>query len=274
MGIHFLFAASLEWSLEVLQLRCFRTGCISHPQRLPPGQARKGIFAELPVLTNMASSVPEELQDSCARHVVWQETRLTLAQRSSSFLLLFCKELLFFFKDAAICISALRLGFVWNMGSFSCLAICFCFESPSSTEPELKLYTPRPSINTRLCLCIWLTAWRAALLCLAGQSVYVSWLYGGCSRRVQVDFGGLGVSGWLLWSAGASLCCCLKCFVCVYVLTYPCIVVVTEMDCSWKPREAAIPLFLLDRSLVINDFILGRGDCWDPPPNTHTLLLL
>lgn len=37
-----------------------------------------------------------------------------------------------------------------------------------------------------------------------------------------------------------------------------------EMDgsrCSWKPREARRPFFLLERSPVTNGFILGRWDC-------------
>lgn len=37
-----------------------------------------------------------------------------------------------------------------------------------------------------------------------------------------------------------------------------------EMDgcsCSWKPGEAPRPFFLLERSPVTNDFILGRWDC-------------
>ncbi len=37
-----------------------------------------------------------------------------------------------------------------------------------------------------------------------------------------------------------------------------------EMDgprCSWKPREAPRPFFLLERSPVTNGFVLGRWGC-------------
>lgn len=57
----------------------------------------------------------------------------------------FCLELRFFFKDAAICISAPRPGFVWERASVPFRSFYFfSFKSPSSTEPELKLRTTSP----------------------------------------------------------------------------------------------------------------------------------
>lgn len=60
----------------------------------------------------------------------------------------FCLELRFFFKDAAICISARRPGFVWDAEGGKALSFFsfyfFCFKSPRRTEPELKLRTASP----------------------------------------------------------------------------------------------------------------------------------
>lgn len=93
---------------------------------------RKHCFAELPRPTNTGpSSVPDKLQEYCARHVVWQETGITLARWSSSVISLLCLELRVFFKDAAICIGASRPGFVWNRGSVPCLAfLLFALRAP------------------------------------------------------------------------------------------------------------------------------------------------
>lgn len=75
--------------------------------------------------------MPDKLQEYCARHVVWQEAGITLAQWSSSVISLLCLELCVFFKDAAICIGASRLGFVWNRGSVPCLAfLLFALRAP------------------------------------------------------------------------------------------------------------------------------------------------
>lgn len=130
--------------------------------------------------------------------------------------------MLLFFKDAAICITAPRLGFVWNMGSIPHLAIYFYFESPWSTEPELKLESPHPSINTHLrswlnhgfsaaadrhqefAVCSCCTSCRFCVTQLRCLSVFTNDLVSGLAG---VGLVGFIERGSLLFSTTSGLCC-------------------------------------------------------------------